>query len=272
MPAFICTTCGTQYPPSDAPPGQCTICEEERQFVPITGQSWTTLDKMPGRYANTFVQQEKNLLGIGSVPQFAIGQRALLVMTPHGNVLWDCISLLDDATITTIKAMGGLAAIAISHPHFYTTMVEWQRAFDCPVHLHAADRPWIMRPDPALSFWDGETKVLLPGLTLIRGGGHFTGGAMLHWAAGAGGKGVLLAADIATVTQDRKFLTFMYSYPNMIPLSAREVEAIAASVAPYAFDRIYSHFFDRVIRTGAKDVFAKSVARYLRAIEGTARQ
>ena len=272
MPAFICTTCGTQYPPSDAPPAQCTICEEERQFVPITGQSWTTLDRMPGRHANTFVQQEENLIGIGSVPQFAIGQRALLVRTPAGNVLWDCISLLDDATITTIKAMGGLAAIAISHPHFYTTMVEWQRAFDCPVHLHAADRQWIMRPDPALSFWDGETKALLPGLTLIRGGGHFTGGAMLHWAAGAGGKGALLAADIATVTQDRKFLTFMYSYPNMIPLSAREVEAIAASVAPYAFDRIYSHFFDRVLKTGAKEVFAKSVARYLRAIEGTARQ
>ena len=267
MPAFICTTCGVQYPPSDAPPQHCAICEEERQYVPITGQSWTTLERMPGRYANTFIQQEENLLGIGTVPTFAIGQRALLIRTPNGNVLWDCISLIDDATVTTIKAMGGLAAIAISHPHFYTTMVEWSRAFDAPVHLHAADRQWVMRGDPALKFWDGETMALLPGLTLIRGGGHFKGGTMLHWAAGAGGKGALLAADIATVTPDRKFLSFMYSYPNLIPLNAREVEAIAASVAPYAFDRIYSHFFDRVIAAGAKQVFAASVARYLKAIQ-----
>jgi hypothetical protein len=201
------------------------------------------------------------------VPTFAIGQRALLIRTPNGNVLWDCISLIDDATITAIKAMGGLAAIAISHPHFYTTMVEWSRAFDAPVHLHAADRQWIMRGDPALKFWDGETMALLPGLTLIRGGGHFQGGTMLHWAAGAGGRGALLAADIATVTPDRKFLSFMYSYPNLIPLNAREVQAIAASVEPYAFDRIYSHFFDRVMATGAKQVFAASVARYLKAIQ-----
>jgi hypothetical protein len=162
--------------------------------------------------------------------------------------------------------MGGLAAIAISHPHFYTTMVEWSRAFDAPVHLHAADRQWIMRPDSCLKLWEGETRQLLPGLMLIRGGGHFTGGTMLHWAAGAGGKGALLAADIATVTPDRKFVSFMYSYPNLIPLNARAVQAIAASVERYGFDRIYSHFFDRMIATGAKQALAASVARYLKAI------
>jgi hypothetical protein len=271
VPAYICTACGTQYPPSDTPPAQCVICEEERQYVPPSGQSWITPERLAGRHANSFRQHEPGLIGIGSVPTFAIGQRAILVIRPSGNVLWDCISLIDDATIALIIGLGGLKAIAISHPHFYTTMVDWARAFDCPVHLHALDRKWVMRPDPALIFWDGDTLTLLPGVTLIRGGGHFPGGTMLHWAEGADGGGALLSADIATVTTDRKFLSFMRSYPNLIPLSAREVEGIAASLAPFPFDRIYGHFFDRVIVTSAKDVMERSVKRYLGAIAGTAR-
>jgi hypothetical protein len=271
VPAFICTACGTQYAPSDAPPAQCIICEEERQYVPPAGQSWITPERLAAHHANTFRQHEPGLIGIGTLPTFAIGQRAILVITPSGSVLWDCISLLDDATIAVIKGLGGLNAIAISHPHFYTTMVDWAHAFDCPVHLHALDRKWVMRPDPVLTFWEGDTLKLLPGVTLIRGGGHFPGGTMLHWAQGADGRGALLSADIATVTTDRKFLSFMRSYPNLIPLSAREVEGIAASLAPFPFDRIYGHYFDRVIATGAKDVMSKSVNRYLAAIAGTAR-
>jgi hypothetical protein len=270
MPAFICTACGTQYPPREAAPEQCAICQEERQYVPPTGQSWTTLENLAATHFNAFREHQPGLIGIGTQPTFAIGQRALLVCTPHGNVLWDCISLLDAATVTLIKGLGGLAAIGISHPHFYTTMVEWSRAFGgVPIHLHAADREWIMRPDPAIEPWDGETLPLLPGVTLIRGGGHFPGGAMLHWAAGAQGRGVLCSSDIATVTTDRKFLSFMRSYPNLIPLSAREVEGIAAALEPFAFDTIYGHFFDRVIATGAKPILQVSVARYLAAIAGS---
>jgi hypothetical protein len=239
--------------------------------VPPTGQSWTTLDGLRARHFNSFRQHETGLIGIGTQPNFAIGQRALLLCTPHGNVLWDCIALLDEATVALIKGLGGLAAIGISHPHFYTTMVEWSRAFGCPVHLHAADRKWIMRNDAAVKLWEGATLALLPDVTLIRGGGHFPGGAMLHWAKGASGRGVLLSSDIATVTVDRKFLSFMRSYPNLIPLSAREVEGIAAALAPFAYDTIYGHFFDRVIATGAKEAMQASVARYIAAINGTAR-
>jgi hypothetical protein len=271
MPAYICTACGTQYPDSDKPPAECVICEEERQYVPPTGQGWTTLPALAARSFNCFRQHESGLIGIGTQPAFAIGQRALLLCTPHGNVLWDCISLIDAATVTLIKGLGGIKAIGISHPHFYTTMVEWARAFDCPVHLHAADAKWIMRPDPAIRPWEGETLKLLPDVTLIRGGGHFPGGAMLHWAAGAGGRGVLLSSDIATVAVDRKFLSFMRSYPNLIPLSAREVEGIGRALAPFRFDAIYGHYFDRVIATGGKQALEKSVARYLAAIAGTAR-
>ena len=118
-------------------------------------------------------------------------------------------------------------------------------------------------------FAAGDTLRVMPDVTLIRCGGHFPGGAVLHWAKG---KGILLSSDIATVTQDRKFLTFMRSYPNFIPLSAREVEGIAAALAPFSFDRIYGHYFDRIIAADAKQVLQTSVARYLAAINGTARR
>ena len=110
--------------------------------------------------------------------------------TDAGNILWDCVATLDAATVTLIEGLGGIDAIAISHPHFYTTMVEWARAFTARIHLHAADKQWIMRPDPAIEFWDGETLQLWDGVTLVRCGGHFPGGSVLHWAQGAGGRGV----------------------------------------------------------------------------------
>ena len=270
MPAHICTACGTQFPESEQPPAECPICVEERQYVPAAGQTWTTLPALAKRAFNAYRQHEPNVIGIGTMPSFAIGQRALLLVTPRGNVLWDCISLIDEATMAMITGLGGLAAIAISHPHFYTTMVEWSRAFgDVPIHLHADDREWIMRPDRAITLWEGETLPLLADVTLVRGGGHFPGGTMLYWAKGANGRGVVFSSDIATVTTDRKFLSFMWSYPNLIPLSERQVKGIAAALEPFAYDRIYGHYFDRVIPSGAKQVMAASVERYVGAINGT---
>jgi hypothetical protein len=267
MHPFICTACGTQYPPAEAPPSSCPICEDERQFLMPSGQEWTTQEKLAVHHFNGWREYESGIIGIGTQPAFAIGQRALLVRTAHGNVLWDCISMLDAATVTLIKALGGLQAMAISHPHFYTSMVDWSRTFDVPVHLHVADRQWIMRPDSRLHLWDGEALQLLPDVTLIRGGGHFPGSTMLHWSKGASGRGVLCSSDTAMVTADRKFLSFMHSYPNYIPLPRRKVEGIAAALAPFEFDTIYGIFFDRVIRTGAKQALQASVARYLSAIE-----
>jgi glyoxylase-like metal-dependent hydrolase (beta-lactamase superfamily II) len=269
MDAFICTACGTQYPPSDTAPQQCVICEDERQYVPPRGQTWTTLEALAASHFNAYREHEPGLIGIGTQPSFAIGQRALLIRTANGNVLWDCISMLDAATVTLINGLGGLKAIAISHPHFYTTMVEWSRAFgDIPVHLHADDRQWIMRPDPCVKPWEGETLELMAGITLIRCGGHFPGGTALHWAQGAGGRGVVCSSDMATVTTDRKFFTFMRSYPNLIPLSAKGVTDIATALEPFAFDVVYGHFFDRVIPRDAKRILAVSAKRYIDAIGG----
>jgi hypothetical protein len=269
MSLFICTACGTQYPESAEPPPQCPICEEERQYVPPRGQTWTTPPALALSHFNAFREYEPGVIGIGSQPQFAIGQRALLVRTPGGNVLWDCISLLDSATLTLIKGLGGLQAIAISHPHFYTTMVDWARAFGCPIHLHAADRDWIMRPDAAIKLWEGDTLKLWDGVTLIHCGGHFPGGTVMHWAGGAQGRGIVCAGDILTVATDRKWLSFMRSYPNLIPLSAREVRHIGEAMAPFSFETIYGHYFDRMIAKDAKSVLERSVARYVAAVEGT---
>ena len=267
MPLYICTACGMQYPESAQPPAQCVICEEERQYVPARGQSWTTLAALAKSHMNSFHEYDTGLIGIGA--GFAIGQRALLVRTEGGNILWDCIGTLDAATVSMIKGLGGLKAIAISHPHFYTTMVEWAHAFNCPVHLNAADKDWIMRNDPAVKLWQGDTSRLWEGVTLVRCGGHFPGGTVMHWKGGAGGRGIVCAGDILTVTTDRKWLSFMRSYPNFIPLSAPEVEHIGKALAPFQFDLIYGHYFDRVIAKDAKLVLDRSIARYVAAVQGS---
>jgi hypothetical protein len=263
MAAFICATCGTQFAPTDNAPAACPICEDERQYLPVGGQRWTTLDAMRRSYFNAFRRYEENLLGVGTVPAFAIGQRALLLRTPHGNVLWDCITLIDDATVEIIQALGGIGAIAISHPHYYASMVEFAHAFGATIWLHAADREHVMRPDPSIRFWSGETHALQQGLTLVNAPGHFDGATMLHWAGGADGRGALLSGDIFQVVPDRKHLSFMRSYPNLIPLPARTVQRMDAVMQPFPYDRIYGAWWDRVINAGAKAAVAASVARYL---------
>ncbi len=267
MPSFICTACGTQYPPSDAPPGECPICTEERQFVPGAGQTWTTLEALRKTHANTFRRLAPGLTTIETTPAFGIGQRAVLVSTPGGNVLWDCIALIDEATVDVIKGLGGVAAIAISHPHYYTTMLEWSRALgSVPVHLHVADRQWVMRGGPEVQFWEGDTKPLGPGLTLVRLGGHYDGGTVLHWSDWGEGRGVALSGDILQVVPSGH-VSFMWSYPNLIPLSAGKVRRMAGILEPFAFDALYGAFSGRgQIDTNAKQVVAQSVARYIARI------
>ncbi len=262
MPASLCTTCGTQFPPAEAPPPACPICQDARQYVNPSGQSWTTLDALAASHWNGFRRYEPGLYALATFPAFAIGQRAFVVRTAIGNVLWDCVSMLDDATIDLIGALGGLAAIAISHPHYYTTMVEWSRAFGgIPVHLHAADRAWVMRADPCLHFWEGERLELAADAALIHAGGHFPGGTVLHWTGAADGAGVLLSGDIAQVAPDRSHVSFLWSYPNMIPLSAATVRGIGARLDTLAFARVYGAFWGREILADGQEAVRRSVAR-----------
>lgn len=267
MHSYICTTCGVGYAPSEDPPERCLICEDERQYVNAKGQAWTTLEELQKDHRNDIRTLEPNLVGIGATPQIAIGQRALFIAQPGGGVMWDCTPLITDEAIAQIRVLGGLRAIAISHPHFYASMVDWSEAFGgVPIHLHADNAPYVMRPDPAIHYFEGETLDLGQGITLIRCGGHYAGSTVLHWADGAAGKGVLMTADTIMVVPDTRHMSFMYSYPNLIPLPAGAVRDIAARVEPYQFERMYSGWWDRVSKRDAKARLARSVARYIAAI------
>jgi hypothetical protein len=267
---YICTTCGTQFALSQGAPRECPICLDERQYVGADGQQWTTLDAMRrDDWRNRLREQEPNLVGIGTEPRFGIGQRALVVRTGAGNVLWDCISFLDDATIAAVKSLGGIAAIAISHPHYYSAMVEWSRAFgNVPIYLHEADRRWVQRPDPRIQFWSGETKTVAGDLTLIRTGGHFDGFQVLHWPAGAGGRGVLLSGDQPQVAADRNWVSFMYSYPNFVPLNAAAIRRVVTALDPFPYERLYGYSWSSIVERHARDVVRRSADRYLNAIAG----
>jgi hypothetical protein len=269
MAHYLCTACGTRFPPTEAPPPVCPICTDERQYVPAGGQRWTTLEAFVAGHTNTWRQYEPDLLALGTVPAFAINQRAFLLRTPEGNVLWDCISLLDDATISLIQGLGGIRAIAISHPHYYSNMAEWADRFGAELWLHEADRAHVVLPTPRLRFWSGASHALLPGISLINAPGHFDGGAMLHWQGGAEGRGVLLTGDILQVMPDRS-VSVMRSYPNLIPLPPRSVRAIAASVAPYRYERLYGAFWSREILANGQEAVAHGLARYLRWVQDEA--
>ncbi len=262
MTAYTCITCGTQFAPSDGPPDSCPICVDERQFVGPEGQQWTTSDELARTHANRVEEIEPGLLGVGIEPSFGIGQRALLVE----GLLWDCVSLLDERGAERISAQGGIETIAISHPHFYTAMVEWADRFDARVLLHENDRGWIMRRSPRITFWSGESCELSETLTLVRIGGHFPGATACLWHDGAGGAGALLSGDVPQVVQDRDWVSFMYSYPNLIPLPAREVERIRAVLEPLRFDRVYGGWWERVVERDAHAKVLRSADRYLRAI------
>jgi len=263
---FICIQCGTQFDETAQPPSSCPICEDERQFVRHAGQEWTTLDRLARDHHNRFENEAPQLLGIGTEPEFAIGQRALLLQSPGGNLLWDCISLVDDETGAEVNARGGIRAIAISHPHFYSSMIEWAERFDAQVFLHVADREWVVRKSPRIQFWEGTTLSLWDGLTLINCGGHFEGGTVLQWPLGTNGKGALLTGDIITVVQDRRYVSFMRSYPNLIPLGPTAIRHIVERIEPFSFDQIYGGWWQANVLSDAKAAVARSAERYLRAI------
>lgn len=184
---LICTACGTQFDVDN--PSQltrCRICDDPRQFVPQSGQAWTTLAKLKAAgHRNQWKQfdGDERFWSVYTEPKVAIGQRAILVKTPLGNVLWDCITFLDAETIERINGMGGLAAIVISHPHYYSTHLEWAEVFDCPVYLSWEDKEWLNRLDrlgKARTFIEGveediEVRGEKTGVKVLKLGGHFPG-------------------------------------------------------------------------------------------------
>ena len=270
MPAWICATCGNHYPDTDSPPASCVICSDERQWVPQGGQRWATLAELAAAGHRSDIREvEPGLLGVGVDPPVGIGQRALVVTTPEGNLLWDPPGFLDEEAIGEVRQAGGLRAVSASHPHFYGAMAEWAHAFGADILVPEADASWVTRPAPAIRTWSG-TLAVLPGVTLIQCGGHFPGSAVVHWAAGAGGDGVLLTGDTIFVTPGEDRITFVWSAPNRLPLPEASVRGVVGAVRPSQFDRIYGGWWEPVIRRDARRVLEDSASRYIQFLRGEA--
>ncbi|KAK7961598.1 metallo-beta-lactamase family protein [Apiospora aurea] len=276
---LVCTACGTQFPTADRQAVKtCFICDDPRQFTPQTGQAFTTLDGLrDSGHRNTFTPLFSRtslpssgddeggdgwaFTSIVTEPKVAIGQRAILIRTPrHGNVLWDCVTLLDEWTFIQIRALGGLSAIVISHPHYYSTHLEWARAFHCPVYLAAEDREWLAQTDeehqvfvpegteelelelkPSTYDESGQPQQQLQqatpsGVKILKLGGHFPGSFVLLYR-----RRLLLADTLLTTPaglgswhadavgsarhrpRGMNSYAFMWSIPNMIPLPPAEL-------------------------------------------------
>ena len=259
--SYICTTCGIQYEASASPPEHCIICEDDRQYVNSNGQSWSTLDKLNQQHKNIIELVAPNVYAIYTTPSFAIGQRAHLLITPSGNILWDCITNLDLTTVDLINKLGGIKAIAVSHPHYFSTIVEWSRAFgEVPIYINGLDEKWLVRKDTAIQLWNDQEVNLWDNITLIRCGGHFPGASVMYHPTG---KGALFVGDTIQVASDLKTVSFMYSYPNLIPLPKKDILQIENAVKNINYDVIYGAF-GRYIKRDARAAMAFSIERYLK--------
>ena len=259
---IICTACGTQYPSVSTDGAVCPICNDDRQYVPETGQSWTNLDELQRQYSVVAYQLNSHLYELKTVPAFAIGQRALLVLAPGGNILWDCLALLNEPIIELIRSKGGLKAIAFSHPHYYTTINEWAQVFDCPVYIHQLDETWIYNRGEQISLWEGREKELWDGITLINVGGHFPGSSILQ-VPFLSREGAILCGDTFYVSPSKRHAAVMYSYPNRIPLPVGEVERIRAQMLTVQFDTLYGFYDYQNIYGNAKELIVRSLGRYV---------
>ncbi|PRY02935.1 hypothetical protein CLV24_1444 [Pontibacter ummariensis] len=258
----ICATCGTRHATARTEADTCPICQDERQYVGDKGQLWLSYSEVAKSSSIRITRLQPDLYDLKITPSFAISQKAHLVLSKSGNILWDCIPFLDEQTASYIRTMGGIKAIAISHPHYYSLMAEWAQAFDCPIYLHVQDKQWIQDKSRHIRLWEGKKLVLWDDISVVHVAGHFAGSTVLHLPH-HGAKGSLLTGDSIYVARDRKHVSFMYSYPNLIPLKKAAIKRIQQQIEPLAFDAIHGAFEGQEIPSGAREAFRRSVARYL---------
>ena len=275
--AWICRTCANQYPPTSTPPPACVICEDERQYVPETGQEWTSLEQLAEEGSRTTWREvEPGLHELLVTPSLGIGHRGLLVDTPAGGVLWDPPGFLDEPAVAFVRERGGLLAIARSHPHLCGVLAEWSAVFrgadgrGAPMWLPRRDAAWVLRNGDAVRFWDDVVE-LAPGVMLVRCGGHFAGSAVLHVAAAAGGRGALLVGDTLMVLPGRRRVSFMRSYPMLLPLPERHLDRLLAALDGRAYDRLHGAWTGADVQADARRVVLDSAERYRSWLTGAAR-
>lgn len=265
--APVCVTCGTQYPEAERMT-DCPVCGDERQFVGWQGQCWTTTTEIAANHQIRF-EDAAGVTSLSLAPTFAIGQRAFLIPQEGGLVMWECLPTVTEAALARIAGMGRVQAIAISHPHFHSAMHEWSAALGgVPLYLHEADEDWVSFDSPFLRFWGGDRFALTGAVDLVHLPGHFAGSTGLLWKNGPRPGGSLFPGDALQVAMDRRFVSFMRSYPNMIPLGRKALGRLEKHVEPLAFADLYGSFEGREIIGDAKERVAASFARYRAALEG----
>ena len=265
---WICWNCGVEHEPSVNPPESCVLCSDDRESITHKPQRWTTLAQLQGTFTNVFTPLDPGIIGIRTEPSFGIGQEAYLLNAGDGNVLWECLGYVDPATVRALEMHGRLSAIVISHPHFLGSVVEWSEIFGgVPVYIHSDNMPWVPRKSSSVEFWTGDRKQVGASLKIIRTGGHFPGSCVLHQSTD--GMTNLFTSDTILPVEDRRWVSFMYSYPNLIPLGKKTVERISAAIADLEFDRIYGGPMyggggsRPIISSDAKNVVDRSIKRYL---------
>ena len=262
MPAWFCATCAAGFPPSPEPPTHCPICEDERQYVGWAGQTWLSAEDVAAAHRTRVEEVEPGLLGLGLDPPLAIGQRALVT----GGLMWDCVPLADDAAEARLREAGGVHTIAISHPHYYTGMADWAERLDARILLHEADREWITRPDrPRRAVVRGppgrrRRPRARPPRRALRGRRG------LPLARRRRRRGALLTGDVVQVVADRDWVSFMRSYPNLIPLPRARSSRIRDALADLDFDRLYGAFWHSVVAEDARAKALRSAERYITAL------
>ncbi len=256
---LICNACGHQFPSADRTSvTTCHICDDPRQFVPASGQTFTTMKELRKSHRNEFTPYhgDPRITFISTTPSFAIGQSATLIKTPKGNILWDCITLLDDETVQRIKDAGGLLCIAISHPHFYSAHVQWARAFGCPVHLASEDVEWATLSSSHHQLVSQiETNLYDTGAKLVKLGGHFPGSLTLLFDGNLFHADTLMTSPAALGKYNvdatgaprqpppgLSSFSFLWSIPNRIPLSADEMARMWDVLHHYDFHATHSSF------------------------------
>ncbi|MBN9385256.1 MAG: MBL fold metallo-hydrolase [Chitinophagaceae bacterium] len=257
----ICVTCGTHYPAS-VHYDLCPICADDRQYIPEGGQRWTTEAELLSRYSVRTHRLRENVYELEITPAFAIAQRAFLILSPQGNILWDCIPLLTEPMVEFIKAHGGLRAIAFSHPHYYSNMNDWAETFDCPIYIHRSDEQWIFNKGGRVELWKGEEKALWDDMRLVNVGGHFPGSSILH-VPHLSPEGTVFCGDTLVIAPNKQHIAVMYSYPNRMPLPRYEVERIRKQMDGIPFDALYSFMRDLNLTGDVKGIFTRSMDRYL---------
>jgi glyoxylase-like metal-dependent hydrolase (beta-lactamase superfamily II) len=264
---WLCSTCGVERGPSQGEPSRCDICEDERQYVPTSGQRWTTVEQLQADGHTVAVEQAAERMWFVGAEDVGIGQKATLVQTDGGNLLFDPPGLIDADSVDRVRALGGVAAIVASHPHMYGVQSAWSEAFDdAPVWIAEADRDWVGRWTPAMRTWSTSFEVL-PGIVLDQVGGHFPGSTVALWSDPPSlGRGVLLAGDAIFPVADGG-VTFLRSYPNRIPLSAAVVRRIADRVGRWQYDHLYNNF-GAGIGPGADETVQRSAQRYVDWVSG----